>query len=125
MIRASELLADRDTDALRVRLLPVAPERVPVRPLPARILPSWVAAITLPWGVYVRGDVLRGDPDRLARLLVHELVHARQWKTHGAAGFLRRYLRDYLRGRLARVGHREAYRRIGLEVEASETAARS
>jgi hypothetical protein len=36
----------------------------------------------------------------LARLLLHELVHVRQWRDAGPVRFLARYLGDYLRGRL-------------------------
>lgn len=106
-------------------MLPVLPEQVPVRFLPARVplLPRWVAAITLPWCIYIRIDLLAGEPDRLARLIVHELVHARQWKTLGSFGFLRRYLTDYLRGRMRRLSHREAYMRVCLEAEAYRIAA--
>jgi hypothetical protein len=124
---ASDLLSGRDSPALRVRLLPVLPEQVPVRVMPRsarNLMPGWVAAVTTPWSIYVREDVLDGEPDRLARLLVHELVHARQWRTYGPIGFLRRYLSDYLAGRLRRLNHREAYMRIGLEAEAYGIAAR-
>jgi hypothetical protein len=53
-----------------------------------------------------------------AHLLRHEAVHVLQWRRHGIVGFLRRYLVAYARGRLAGWGHRGAYRRIHLEVEA-------
>lgn len=125
MKRASELLGSRNTAALRVRLLPVVPEKVEVRPVStriARLWPQWVAAMTMPWAIYVRPDVIDGDPDRLAAILVHELVHSRQWKTHGLLGFLRHYLVDYGRGRLRRLGHKEAYQAIPLEAEAHEIA---
>lgn len=52
------------------------------------------------------------------RLLRHELWHVRQWRRHGALGFLRRYVGDYLRWRLRRYGHLGAYRRIRFEIEA-------
>lgn len=52
------------------------------------------------------------------RLLRHELVHVRQWRELGVAGFLVRYLGFYLRWRLRGYGHDGAYRRIPLEVEA-------
>jgi hypothetical protein len=52
------------------------------------------------------------------RLIRHELVHVRQWRDHGVAGFLRRYLRDYVRWRLRRYPHWAAYRRIPMEIEA-------
>lgn len=125
-MRASDLLDGRDSGALRVRLLPVVPEQVRVRPLPVR-LPgqvSWVAAITLPWGIYVRPDVLAGSSERLADLIVHELAHARQWRTLGPVAFLVRYLGDYLWGRARGHGHRQAYRRIRLEEEAELLASR-
>lgn len=122
-MNAADLLDGHDTAALRVRLLPVQPEQVPVRPLTAPLLSRWVAAITLPWAIYVRREILASPDDRLARLVVHELVHSRQWRTYGPVGFLRRYLSDYLAGRLARLGHREAYRRIRLEQEAIRMAA--
>ena len=48
----------------------------------------------------------------------HELVHVRQWRRWGWAGFLRRYLGAYLRWRLRRYPHWAAYRRIPLEIEA-------
>lgn len=57
-------------------------------------------------------------------LLRHELVHVRQWRRHGAVGFLVRYLGAYVRGRLTRKGHRGAYLRIPLEVEADWVARR-
>lgn len=52
------------------------------------------------------------------RLLQHELVHVEQWRRLGAFGFLVRYLGSYARWRLRGHGHWDAYRRIGLEVEA-------
>lgn len=55
-------------------------------------------------------------------LLRHELVHVRQWRRLGFAGFLRRYLGSYVRWRLRGYGHWAAYRRIPLEVEAEWTA---
>jgi hypothetical protein len=59
-----------------------------------------------------------------AALLRHEAVHVRQWRSLGVVGFLRRYLGAYLRLRLAGYGHRGAYLRIPLEVEAAWEAAR-
>ncbi|HSJ36383.1 MAG TPA: DUF4157 domain-containing protein [Acidimicrobiia bacterium] len=120
-MRAGDLLGPLDRPELRVRLLPVVPEQVVVRVRPAwlrRIWPRWAAAMTLPWGIYLRPDQVDADPERLGRLIAHELVHTRQWKTLGLVGFLGHYLADYLRGRLRRMGHREAYRAISLEAEA-------
>lgn len=126
-MRAVDLLDGRDTAALRVRLLPVLPEQVEVRPLPPSLpfLSGWVAAITMPWAIYVRRELLDDEPARAARLIVHELVHARQWRTYGPVGFLGRYLADYLRGRMRRLSHREAYLRIAFEQEAYHISART
>ena len=57
-----------------------------------------------------------------AVLLRHEAEHVRQWRRHGVAGFLRRYLGSYLAGRWRGYGHLAAYRLIPLEVEAEEAA---
>lgn len=118
---AADLLGPLDTPVLRNRLLPVRPESVPVRPAPRwlrRVWPRWVAAMTWVRVIYVRPDVLAGDPQRLARLIAHELVHVRQWRTDGVVGFCRHYLTDYARGRALRLGHRGAYRAVAYEAEA-------
>jgi hypothetical protein len=101
------------------------PDRVPVRPAPRWLTRAWrgpVAAMTVPWAIYVHPDVLTGDKHVLARLLEHELVHVRQWSVLGSLGFLRSYLRSYLSGRRKGLSHDEAYRAIPLEVEAREIA---
>ena len=71
------------------------------------------AATTLGPLVLVRRDCADDE-----RLLAHELVHVRQWRRLGVGGFALRYLRAYLRWRLAGYPHWGAYRRIPLEVEA-------
>jgi hypothetical protein len=58
-------------------------------------------------------------------LLRHEQVHVRQWRRHGLIGFPVRYLGSYLRWRLRRKGHRGAYLRIPMEIEADWVARRS
>ncbi|CAN5818719.1 hypothetical protein BH23ACT5_BH23ACT5_06470 [soil metagenome] len=124
-MRAIELLGTRDSAAFRAAIVPIRPEDVKVRPVPRRLQPIWprgVGAMATPWGVYVRVDLLGGSPLALADLLRHELVHVRQWKTHGPMGFVRRYLADYVRGRRRRLGHGGAYRAIALEVEARHLA---
>lgn len=63
------------------------------------------------------------DP-RVLRLLVHEAAHALQYHELGVAGFLRRYLGDYLRARLRGLGHHDAYCAIRLEAEARAAAQR-
>jgi len=74
--------------------------------------------MTLPFGIFVKPSALAGDRLQLARTIEHELVHVRQWQTHGIWRFLRRYLGEYLRGRRKGLGHDEAYRAISFEVEA-------
>lgn len=126
-MRAAELLGPLDTPGLRVRLLPVRPEDVEVRPLPpalGRVWPGWAEAVTMPWGIWVRPEALAADPEALGRTIAHELVHSRQWSTHGVAGFLRSYLADYFRGRRAGLGHLGAYRAIRFEREAYDTVSR-
>ncbi len=91
-----------------------------------RIAPPWLrvfwrgpfAAISLPWGIYLRESAASMASPTLGRLIVHELVHAEQWKRLGVGGFLRRYLSDYLRGRRRGLGHLGAYAAISLEEEA-------
>lgn len=73
--------------------------------------------MTLPWAIYVDPVLLAGDADRLASILVHELVHVRQWR-RGILGFFCRYVGAYLGARLAGAGHREAYQAIPAEREA-------
>jgi hypothetical protein len=65
-----------------------------------------------------------GEPGRAGGvLLVHEMIHTRQWREFGFLGFVRRYLGDYIRGRLQGKDHRQAYMDIRFEVEARRLAA--
>lgn len=112
-----------DPESLRQNLGLADLDRVPVRRAPRWMVRTWrgdVAAMTLPWGIFVRAETLGGDPNRLARLLSHELVHVRQWQQFGLLGFLRRYLGYYWSGRRRGLGHDEAYRAIRFEKEARE-----
>jgi hypothetical protein len=77
-----------------------------------------VAAMTVMHRVYVDPHLFDSDPEMLASLLLHELVHVRQWRDAGARRFLVRYVGDYLRGRLSGRTHEESYRGIRYEVEA-------
>lgn len=78
-----------------------------------RLVAPGAAATTLGRFVLVRPEAAGS-----ARLLRHELVHVRQWRRLGVAGFLRRYLGAYATWRLRRYPHWAAYRRIPLEIEA-------
>ena len=78
-----------------------------------------VAAMTLGPVILLRRDHATDEA-----LLAHELVHVRQWRELGVPRFLWRYLGAYLRGRLGRLSHQEAYEAIPLEVEARSLAGR-
>jgi hypothetical protein len=82
-------------------------------------VPPGAAAITLGPLIIVRARAA-GD----AHLLRHELVHVEQWRRLGLVGFPVRYLGSYARWRLRGHGHRAAYLRIPLEVEAEWRARR-
>ena len=77
-----------------------------------------VGAMTVRRRIYVAPEVLGGDPALLGRLIVHELIHVRQWLESGALRFLARYVGDYLRGRLSGRSHSDAYLAIRHEAEA-------
>jgi hypothetical protein len=76
-------------------------------------VPPGAAAITIGPVVSVRAHAASSS-----RLLRHEAVHVRQWRTYGVIGFLGRYVVAYLRWRVRGYGHWAAYRRIPFEVEA-------
>ncbi len=82
-------------------------------------VPPGADAITVGRVVAVR----RGR-ERSAYLIHHELVHVRQWRRHGAVGFLVRYVGSYLTWRARGYPHAAAYRRIPFEVEADWVARR-
>jgi hypothetical protein len=69
--------------------------------------------------------IVRSGHERSERLLRHELVHVRQWRRHGVLGFSVRYLASYGKWRMLRKGHRGAYLRIPLEIEAEWVARRT
>jgi hypothetical protein len=77
------------------------------------------AATTL--GSWVSVRTAHADDDLLVR---HERVHVEQFRAHGVARFLGRYLASYLGWRLRGYPHWSAYRRIPFEVEAEWGARR-
>ena len=126
-MRAALLLAraDLDTPEVRAALHPASPEEVqvwPAGPLMRRLWRKGIAATTLGSWVFIDPKVLRRDPQVVGKLIIHELVHVRQFSELGLVGFFRRYLSDYLRARLRGLDHREAYLQIDLEVEARHQA---
>ena len=62
--------------------------------------------------------IVRPGHEHSVHLLRHEQVHVRQWRRHGVVGFGARYLGAYAVWRLRRKGHKGAYLRIPLEIEA-------
>lgn len=128
-MNAGKLLkeAGLDSDALRVRIAPVDPDTVNVWPASRWIRMFWrpgVKGVTHRRWILVEPEFMRGDRDRLARLVVHELVHVRQYLDRGYFSFMSRYVADYWRGRLAGKDGRQAYLDIPAEVEAREVTAR-
>lgn len=83
-------------------------------------VPRGADAITLGRVIIVR----RGH-ERSQLLLLHEQVHVRQWRRFGVLGFGVRYLGPYALWRFRRKGHRGAYLRIPLEVEAAWVSRRA
>jgi hypothetical protein len=77
-------------------------------------VPPGFDALTLGSVVAIRAKLVSDEV-----LVRHEGVHVLQWRRYGTVGFLRRYVGTYLRLRLAGYGHRPAYWRIPLEVEAA------
>lgn len=119
--------AGYDLEALREELAPIDPDKVNVWPASAIARSFWRAGITgiTQWRwVLVHPAVLAGDRERLARLVIHELVHLGQFRRLGLARFMFRYVAEYLGGRLRGVGGREAYLAITAEREARETTER-
>ena len=98
----------------RVRFAHVASvDTARVRVVVVPVLTPGIVAMTLGRWILVR----RGHETDVG-LLAHELVHVEQWRTHGAARFLRAYFGAYLRARRAGLGHWPAYRAIPFEAEA-------
>lgn len=116
-----------DGSELRALLQPIDPDTVPLRPAPRWLQMIWgsdIRAVALGRTVFVRADHFSADPKILGRLIVHELVHTRQWSDYGPIGFAVRYVRRYLAGVARGLGHRAAYRSNPYETEAREAAER-
>lgn len=125
MPTAAELLGDADIPELRAAIHPVRPEMVRVAPAPAAMRRLWnpgTGAMTLGNRILVRPDLLSEPGPKMEDLIVHELVHVRQWESQGVMGFLGRYLRQYLMARIWGARHHIAYLSIDDEVEARRTA---
>ena len=116
-----------DTDELRVTLLPVNPDRVNVWPASKLIMTTWregIQGVTYGRVILVNPEMFVGDRRRLASLVIHEMVHVRQFHDLGYLGFSIKYLRSYLTGRFGGKSARQAYLDVPAEVEARQIAAR-
>lgn len=128
-MNAARIIQESSYDLVEVEALvePVRPERINVWPASRWLQLLWrpgITGVTQGKRIFVRPDVLLGDRDRLARLVIHELVHVRQFVTRGYVPFMIRYVFDHVRGRLSGMSGREAYLAIPAEVEAREWTAR-
>ena len=120
--------AGYDTDALRLRIAPVNPDRINVWPaskLPMSLWRPGIEGQAHGRVILVDPKVLRGDRLRLARLVVHELIHVRQYASSGYLRFTASYVTEYLMGRLGGKSPRQAYLDISHEREARELTART
>lgn len=119
--------AGYDVDAIRAHLWPIDPARVNVWPASTFMRALWrrgIQGITVGRMVFVHPDLMRGDSSRLARLVIHELVHVRQYAEQGYLPFTVRYLRDFGRGLFIGKSSREAYLDVRAEREAREVTRR-
>ena len=82
-------------------------------------VPRGADAITI-----CRTVIVRTGREHSPYLLLHEAVHVRQWRRYRVIGFVARYLSSYVAWRVRRKGHRGAYLRIPLEIEADWIARR-
>lgn len=113
--------AGLDGDELRAAIAPVDPDTVNVWPASRSMMRLWrrgIKGVTIRSWVFVDPEILRGDADRLGRLVIHELVHVRQFSESGYVPFSLRYVYEYLRGVLQGKGLRQAYLDISAEQEA-------
>lgn len=117
-----------DTDALRVRIAPVNPEKINLWPASRLFRRFWrhgIKAVTQGKVIFVDPDLLKGDEERLARLVVHELIHVRQYVAAGYLRFVTSYLKDYWKGRMGGKSPYDAYRDVAHEQEARELTERT
>ena len=106
-----------------VRIQPITPETVTVMSAPQFMRKLWAketGAMTIGKHIFVDPAVLERGGRELTALLMHEMVHSRQWQEWGPRRFLTAYIRQYLLARIAGASHREAYLAIEAEVEARE-----
>ena len=83
-MNAGRLLRDvgLDTPHLRARIAPIDPDSVgfwPAAPMLRKLWRPGIRAVTLWRWVLVDPELMRGDKLRLARVIIHEMVHLRQF----------------------------------------------
>lgn len=116
-----------DSVELRAAIYPILPEDLSLKPASAATMRIWgmdIQAVTINKWIFVDPRILTSDKLKLARLTIHELIHARQFYELGVPRFLWRYAAEYIQGRRSGLSHREAYMEIGYEVEARDLQAR-
>jgi uncharacterized protein DUF4157 len=86
-----------------------------LRPLLARD----VIAITLGRTIFVSPQFVERAPEKVERLLRHELAHVRQVIRHGLIVFLWLYVTEFARHYVRVRGVSKAYQMISFEVEAN------
>jgi hypothetical protein len=128
-VNAGRLLreAGYDSAALRNHISPVDPDRVNVWPASPMLMRVWrpgISGVTYGRLVLVSPELMRGERRRLAKLVIHELIHVKQFRDHGYIPFMFRYMSQYLRGRIAGKGPRQAYLDIDAESEARDLTER-
>lgn len=127
-MNAARILADAgyDVDALDAELGSVAINSVNVWPASRWVRAMWRPGImgVTQWRWILVDPQALADRHKLARLVLHELVHVQQFAEMGYVRFMYRYIRDYVSGRRAGMDPREAYLAIPAEVEAREFTSR-
>lgn len=126
MTTAADILGEAAIPELLEWIHPVALAEATVHPAPLSMRRFWTkgtGAMTIGSRIFVRPDLLEGPVGpRLQDLVVHELVHVRQWRDDSPLAFLTGYVRQYLIARLWGARHHVAYMSIGAEVEARRVA---
>lgn len=119
------IAANIDLQRLSTACPGLDPFTVEVRPAPwilRRIVPNNIAAVALPWAIYVLPEHFAKPRRELAPLIAHELTHMHQWRTDGVLEMSARYVADYLRQRRRAGSHWDAYQGIQYEVDARSAA---
>lgn len=113
-----------DVGALSAHIAPIDPDRVNLWPASSMARRFWrtgIKGVTQWRWVLVDPETLRGDRDLLARLVIHELVHLRQFRDQGFLRFMTGYVAQYWAARMRGFTPRQAYLDIKAEREARET----